>query len=235
MATEVKIEVHKRDLSNKKSEMKALRNEHKIPGIYYSHNSKNSTPLYITNEAIQEAQKSGAKIFNISVGNKKRNIIFKTIQYHPVTDQIIHVDLYGVDMKRAVTVKVSIALQGNAKGIIEDGGVLVQSLNEIEIDCLPLDIPDTINVDVSHLGIGDSIKLEEITLDEKFVLKTDIKQTIASVTHPMKEEELQPVVEEEEEEMFAEGEEGEEVASDADKDDQDKDNAESKSKKEEGK
>ena len=211
MSNEFKIEVHKRDIASKKSSLKSLRNDDKIPGIYYSFDSSNSSPLYIDSQSLNKAIKSKSKIFNIAVGKENKNVIFKSIQYHPITDKVLHVDLYGVDMKRAVTVKVAIILKGSAIGVVEEGGVIVQSLNELEIECLPQDIPDTFEVDITTLAIGDSIKVNEITIDDKFVLKTFSDQTVASVTHAMKEEEPL-VVEEELDDEFIEGEseEGEE-------------------------
>ena len=207
MAEEFKIEVHKRELSNKKSDLKSLRKDEKIPGVFYSFDSKKSVPLYIEKNSFRDAGKSGAKIFNISVGKNKKNVIFKSIQYHPVTDEVLHVDLYGVDMNRAVSVKVAILLIGNASGVLEEGGVLVQSLNELEVDCLPSDIPDSIEVDISDLKLGDALKVGDIKISEKLDLKTAEEQTIASVTHAMKEEELTPVTEEDEE-FLEEGQEG---------------------------
>ena len=207
MAEEFKIEVHKRELSNKKSDLKSLRKDEKIPGVFYSFDSKKSVPLYIEKNSFRDAGKSGAKIFNISVGKDKKNVIFKSIQYHPVTDEVLHVDLYGVDMNRAVSVKVAILLTGNASGVLEEGGVLVQSLNELEVDCLPSDIPDSIEVDISDLKLGDALKVGDIKISEKLDLKTAEEQTIASVTHAMKEEELTPVTEEDEE-FLEEGQEG---------------------------
>ncbi len=207
MAEEFKIEVHKRELSNKKSDLKSLRKDEKIPGVFYSFDSKKSVPLYIEKNSFRDAGKSGAKIFNISVGKDKKNVIFKSIQYHPVTDEVLHIDLYGVDMNRAVSVKVAILLIGNASGVLEEGGVLVQSLNELEVDCLPSDIPDSIEVDISDLKLGDALKVGDIKISEKLDLKTAEEQTIASVTHAMKEEELTPVTEEDEE-FLEEGQEG---------------------------
>jgi len=220
MEKEFKIEVFKREVSSKKSSLKILRKEMKIPGVYYSHNSTDSTPLYITKKSLIEAQKTGSRIFNIAVNNKKRNIILKSIQYHPVTDEIIHLDLYGVDMKRAVAVSITISLIGTAIGVQEEGGVLVQSLNQLDIECLPLDIPEIIEVDISHLGLGDSIKVLDIEIDEKFTLKTDKGQTIASVTHAMKEEEVVVEVDEESEE-FIEGEESDTEESEETKESED--------------
>lgn len=202
MANEFKIEVHKRELSAKKSDMKNLRKEQKIPGIFYSFDSKESIPLYIDKKTFSEASKSGAKIFNIAVGKDKRNVIFKSIQYHPVTDDIIHIDLYGVDMNRKVSVKVVINLTGNPIGVANEGGVLVQSLNEIDLDCLPGDIPESIDADISELGIGQVFKVEDLNVSDQLEIKTPDDQTIASVTHAMQEEET---TSDEESEEFMDG------------------------------
>ena len=216
MAQEFKLEIFKRD-NLTKSGVKELRSENNIPGVFYSFDSKESIPFYIKLDILNEAKKSGARIFNILVGDKKQNVIFKSVQYHPVTDQIIHIDLYGVNMDQAVTVKVQLILNGNATGVINEGGVLVQSLNELEIDCLPGDIPENIEIDIAHLNLGDSFRASDLELDDKFILKTDDDQVIASVTQAMKEEEIIPVVGEDEEGLEGEAEEGEESASDDDK------------------
>ena len=218
MAQEFKLDIFKRDDLTKRG-VKGLRLQNNIPGIFYSYNSKESTPFYIKEETLNLAKKSGARIFNIHVEDKKQNVIFKSVQYHPVTDKIIHIDLYGVNMEQQVTVKVQLILTGSALGVINEGGVLVQSLNELEIDCLPGDIPENIEIDISHLNLGDSFRVENIDLDEKFILKTDSDHVVASVTQAMKEEE-QPVVEEEE---MIEGEEGtEEEKADEEKADEEK-------------
>ena len=187
MAQEFKLDIFKRDALSKSS-VKALRSENSIPGIFYSYNSTESIPFYITNDTLSQARKSGARIFNINVGDKKQTVIFKSIQYHPVTDQIMHIDLYGVDMEQEVTVKVQLILIGSAAGVINEGGVLVQSLNEIEINCLPADIPENIEIDISSLNLGESLRAGDVNLGEKFSLSTDEMQTIASVTQAMKEE-----------------------------------------------
>lgn len=194
MANEFNLEVVKRDRT-KKSTMKQMRKDGHVPGVYYSHDSKNSASFYITRHTLKEAYKSGARIFNINVGSKKRTVIFKSVQYHPVTDQVVHVDLFGVKMDQVVTVNVELKLTGSAKGIIE-GGILVQGLNELEIDCLPMDIPEFLEVDISELNIGDSIRVENLQLGDKISIKTNADQIIASVTHPMKEEEAPSTTEE---------------------------------------
>ena len=135
MANEHKIEINKRDDTSKKG-IKHLRREGNIPGIYYSSTSKASTLFYVTQGEYQNAVKSGARIFNIFVDGKKQNVLFKSVQYHPVTDRVMHIDLYGVKMDEAVTVKVPVQLIGDPLGVKEEGGVLNQAFSEIEIQVL---------------------------------------------------------------------------------------------------
>ena len=203
MSNEFNLTVDKRDLTNKSGRKKMFK-EDKIPGIYYSHDSKESIPFMISKSELIKAQKAETQIYNITVGSKKRNVLFKSVQYHPVTDEIIHIDLYGIKMDQVVSVNVSINVNGTAKGVVE-GGVLVQGLNELEIECLPMDIPQSLDIDISHLDIGDSFRANDIDLDEKLTLKTAEDQIIISVTQAAKEEE--PVVEEVDGEATEDGEE----------------------------
>tara|TARA_B110000116_G_scaffold237988_1_gene224540 strand:- start:362 stop:1036 length:675 start_codon:yes stop_codon:yes gene_type:complete len=194
MSNEFNLNVNKRDLMNKGGRRRALK-EGKVPGVYYSHDSKDSIPFYIETTELNKAQKADTQIFNISVGSKKRTVLFKSIQYHPVTDDIMHIDLYGIKMDQMVSVSVTLNITGSAKGVVE-GGILVQSLNEIELECLPADIPSNIDIDITHLDMGDSLRCSDVELDEKLIMKTAEEQIIISVTHPMKEEETVPVVDE---------------------------------------
>ena len=218
MATEHKIEINKREnLSRQK--LKDLRKTGNIPGIYYVGGSNDSIPIYITKKDFNLAIKSGARIFNIAVGEKKQNVLFKSIQYHPVTDEILHIDLYGVRMDQAISIKVAIHLIGDAIGVKDEGGILNQPLNEIEIQCLPGDIPDMVELDISELGMGSSLNAIDIQLDEKFKLVTAEDAVVVSVTQPMKE--IEPVVELDEDEAFLD-EDGEPIEGDGDGDDAEK-------------
>ena len=196
MANEHKIDINKRESLGKKG-VKQLRREGMIPGIYYSPNSESSTPIVISQGDFHEAVKSGARIFNISVGEKKQNVLFKSVQYHPVTDQVLHIDLYGIRMDRAVNIKIPVHLIGDPIGVTEEGGVISQATTEIEITCLPGDIPEFVETDISGLALGDAINVGIIQLDEKITLVTPEDTVLASVTHAMKE--IEPVVEDEDE------------------------------------
>jgi large subunit ribosomal protein L25 len=143
------------------------------------------------------------------VGTKKRNVVFKSVQYHPVTDDILHIDLYGIKMDEKITVKVSIHLIGDAVGVKNEGGVLNSPTSDIEIECFPTDIPDAIEIDVTELSIGDSMRVGDIKLEDKLTLMSSPDAVVASVTHAMREEE--PVVEEEGEDLFMD-EEGDDAS-----------------------
>ena len=215
MANEHKIEINKRDDFTSQG-LKQLRRNGNIPGIYYSATSKDSIPIFIAQKDYHIAIKSGARIFNILVENNKQNVLFKSVQYHPVTDEVLHIDLYGVRMDQAIAIKVSLLLTGDAKGVKDEGGILNQPLNEIEIQCLPSDIPDSFELDITDLGIGDSLNASDIELDEKISLITNKDAVAVSVTQPMKE--VEPEVEIDEDELFLD-EDGEPIEGEQEKED----------------
>ena len=203
MAKEYKLEVEKRD-STKKANLKQYRKEGKIPGVYYSFDSKESINFLVSQSEIGNAIKSDANIFAINVGGENRNVLFKSVQYHPVTEQITHIDLYGVNMKKAVIVKVPLEMTGDAIGVKEEGGILNQVSQDIEIKCLPMEIPNVLEVDISNLSIGDTLTASQIALGDSLELMSAEDMLIISVTMPMKE--VQP----ESDESLEEGEESEE-------------------------
>ena len=201
MAKEYKIEINKRDAIGKK-EVKKLRSEGNIPGVFYSKESNESIPFQVDKKHFNEALKSGANLFNISVGKNKQVVIFKDAQYHPITDEILHLDFYGIKMDEAITVKVPINFIGQAPGVKDEGGVLNTALSILDITCLPLAIPDFLDVDISKLNIGDTIRVGDLEINEKFKFETGEDVLIVSVTQPMKEE----VTTDEEDAEFLDGE-----------------------------
>ena len=186
---EYKIEVEKRELSSKKSFVKELRSNGHIPGVYYSHDSKESIPFMVTLKNLREALKSNSKVYKINVGGKSRDVIMKTIQYHPITEQIIHIDLYGVKMDAKVTVKIPIMFTGQSIGV-KEGGVLNQSMTELDVACLPANIPQEIEVDISSLNLGDTLRIEDINLADGIDVVGDSSMLIVSVVAPAKQEEI---------------------------------------------
>jgi len=194
-----KIEVNKRELSNKKSFVKSLRNKDEIPGIYYSHDSKASIPFSVSKKVMHEALKAEAQVYQVSVGSKARDVIIKSVQYHPISDEMLHIDLYGVRMDQEVTVKVPIELVGQSEGV-KAGGVLNQTLTELDITCLPGNIPQNIEIDISNLNIGDALRLGQLSLADGLTVIGDEENLIIAVNEPTVQ------AEEEEAEVSVEGE-----------------------------
>ena len=186
MAKQFKLIVEKRDLKGNK-DLRQLRKDMKIPGVYYSYDGNNIL-FQISNNEIKNAIQSGANIFSVNVGGKEQNVVFKSVQYHPVTEQIIHIDLYGVDMTKPISIKIPIVYLGTPLGVSTEGGVVVTNLNEIEISCLPSDIPENIEVDISNVAIGENIQAVDVALGDKFKLVTMEDSALMSVTHAAVEE-----------------------------------------------
>ena len=204
MAKQYKLTVEKREASGSK-DLKGLRKDFKIPGVYYSYDGSNIL-FQISQSEIKNAIQSGANIFTVNVGGNEQNVIFKSVQYHPVTEEIIHIDLYGVDMNKAISIKIPITYTGTPVGVSTEGGVVVTNLNEIEISCLPKDIPDNIEVDISEVALGENVQAGDVDMGDKFELVTMSDTALMSVTHVAVE--VEPEVDEAE----AEGEDAAEGA-----------------------
>ena len=199
-----------------KSKIRALRRDGKIPGVYYSHGEENVN-LEIDKKNLYHALSTGQHVFEVAINDETQYVMIKSVQYHPVTDEIMHVDLMRVRRSEKMTFTIPIILQGDAIGV-QEGGVVSQILTAIDINCLPTDVPESINVDISDLELNSTISIIDITdIPDDVEIVTSLESTVATITPPKEEEE--PVIEEEEElaecEEPAEGEEpseGEEPA-----------------------
>ena len=192
-----------------KSKIRALRREGKIPGVYYYHGEENVN-LEIDKKNLYHALSTGQHVFEVTINGETQYVMIKAVQYHPVTDEVMHVDLMRVRRSEKMTFTIPIVLEGDAIGV-EEGGVLSQILTAIDINCLPTNVPESINVDISDLELNSTISIVDITdIPDDVEIVTSIESTVATITPPKEEEE--PVIEEEEElaegEEPAEGEEG---------------------------
>ena len=121
-----------------------------------------------------------------------RTAIIKEIQYHPVKGDILHVDFNEISLTESLSVKVPVAAKGEAEGI-KEGGVLEHVLWELEVECLPTQIPENISVDVSHLKIGDSILIKDLQVPSGVKILGDPEATVISLAAPQVEiEEVKP-------------------------------------------
>ena len=126
--------------------------------------------------------------FDGEAGNGARLAIIREIQFDPVTEQLLHVDLQEVSADRAITVHVTVRPVGEAAGVREQKGILNLVLYELAISCLPTAIPERIDADVSALMIGDVLKVSDLRAPEGVRILNDPGQAVATVAPPMAEE-----------------------------------------------
>ncbi len=119
---------------------------------------------------------------------KSRSCLIKEVQYNPVNDEIMHVDFNEISLTKVIKVNVPVVAKGEPAGVKQEGGSLEHILWEIEVECLPTDIPKEIEVDVTNLKIGDSIHIKDITLPPKIKVLHDPETVLLSVAAPIKEE-----------------------------------------------
>jgi len=118
-----------------------------------------------------------------------KKVLLKEVQHDPVSDAVIQGELVDVSMTRKMRVNIPIILIGEPFGVTQEGGVLEQVLRELAVECLPGDMVETIEVDVSALKIGDSLMVRDIKVDPKLAVLSDANMAVASVTLPQLEEE----------------------------------------------
>ncbi len=204
---EFKIEVSQRDEKGK-SAMRRLRAQGYVPGIYYAHEQAEAIPFKVDVKLLHQALSGDAMVYHVTVGGERKNVLMKEIQYHPVTDDILHVDFMGVRMDEIVEVSVPLHLHGRPIGVREEGGQLHQALMEITLRCKAGEIPPYIDLDIEDLHLGDSVHAADLDLGTA-ELVTPPDAPAVTVAKPRGTEELDAVEEEEEEFVFEEGKEPE--------------------------
>ena len=193
---------------NKKFRRKGI-----IPSVFYSPHDEKNLLLKIKREdflKLYSVKKRGVINLEISDGKKSfdRLAVIKDIQYNTLKKQLLHIDFYGVTLKEKLTLEVGIELIGEPIGV-KEGGVLDIELREVEIECLPTQVPESLSADISHLKINDHLTVSELNIPKGIKVLEEPDRVVVSVFPPTKIEE---VVEEEEvaEEAEEEAEEREE-------------------------
>lgn len=190
------ISANKRDVIGK--QVKALRREGRLPAVIYGHNLD---PLAIdldTREASRIlAGMTSSQFVKIDVDGVSHTALIREKQRHPVRGNLLHVDFLAVSMTEKLRASVSVELEGEAPAAKEYGALIVTSVEMIDVECLPKDLPERITVNLSSLAeIGDAIYVRDINLPDEVSILTDPDEVIVLVTAPAMEEE-----EEEEEEL----------------------------------
>lgn len=203
-----KIKAEKREIFGKNASRR-LRREGMMPAIFYGAQNVN-IPLTLNKKDIFMILKSDTgenTVLQISFDSEIKDAMIKELQRNPVTDEILHADFIQIAMDKAIRVSVPVVTVGEAVGVKTEGGFVDFINREVEIECLPKDIPEYIEIDISKLHLRQSFKVEDLVLQEEIQVISDPETILVLVEVPAKEEEI--VVEEEEEEIIAEGEEPE--------------------------
>jgi len=175
----------------RKRDAKRLLRGGKIPGILYGPKTP-STSLQLDKRefSTRVAGFEGSHLVRLkseSSALAEKVALVKDMQYHPISGDVIHADLYEVDLTAKITVNVPLHFVGKAAGVVR-GGILQPIVREIEVECLPLDIPAYFEVDVSALDIGDSIHVEELTMPADVTAVFESNFPLVAVVPPTVEE-----------------------------------------------
>jgi large subunit ribosomal protein L25 len=167
------------------SPSRALRREGNIPAVLYGPGSE-SVLLSISSLDLGHALKKASVsqiIFNLGIQSAEtgsRTAMIRELQIHPMSRKFLHVDFYEISKDRKITVNVPVVVKGKAKGI-EEGGMLQIIEREIEVLCLPFEVPESILIDITELGIGDSIHVKDLKVSENVEIPADNNYTILTI------------------------------------------------------
>ncbi len=178
------LEAQARESGNK-NHARRVRRDGKIPGVVYGA-GKDSVPVSVDPRQVLRILRSEAghnTIFDLSFnGGERTKAMIVDWQYEPIKGKLLHIDLKRIAMDRALKVSVPIFLKGEAEGVKTQGGILEQILREVEVECLPADIPSHIDADISHLVFGTVLRVADLPHSEKVKFLSDPNQPVAHVT-----------------------------------------------------
>jgi large subunit ribosomal protein L25 len=176
---------------------KRLRREGYVPGVVYGGRDGECTSFKVNARSLRQVLVDGSALIDLKVAGKTRPVIVKDQHQHPVRDELLHIDLLEVRLDEKIQTQVSVHLEGSEEAPgIKEGGVLEHVTHELNIEALPTDIPDSIQVDVSGLEIAATMHLSEISAPSGVTFLDDPEETIiATVVVPTEVEE--PEIEEE--------------------------------------
>src|SRR5271166_3882434 len=167
-----------------KNDAKRVRRDGKIPAVVYGA-GKDSRPITVDPRVVTRILNSETghnTIFDLTMDGEKTKAMIVDWQYEPIKGNLLHIDLKRIALDKVLRVSVPIELVGDAAGVKQEGGILEQMLREVEIECLPADIPSHIEANVSELTFGKVLRVSDLPHSEKLKFLTDANQPVAHVT-----------------------------------------------------
>lgn len=219
MADSIVINAERRELMGKAASRRLRKKEDKVPGILYG-GSDDPVPLVVHYKDLLKAMQDESffsQILEVSFGKKSQQAVVRDLQRNPASDKVTHIDFLRVQADREINVAIPLRFlnEEECPGVKVDGGSVTHNLTEIEVSCLPANLPEFIEIDMAELEIGDSIRLSDLTVPEDVVIVAlasvdeDRDVQVASVIAPRLEieEELDVDEEADDEALSASGEE----------------------------
>lgn len=168
-----------------------------IPAVMYSHGkTENLQILQKDFFKVFKGHISESVLFDVNIidnqSNPRHQVFVKDYQINPVTDEVIHLDLFKITEGEKIHTRVAVELTGTAKGV-RQGGILEFVERELEIECLPTEIPEKVTLDVTNLEIGDSIHIKDIPVSGSLKFLGDVERVVITILAPHKAEEPKPV------------------------------------------
>ena len=180
---------------------RALRREGRIPAVLYGPGNEPTSIAVNTHELelLLKSSRSGQIFVNLTIdGIGKRKALLKELQRHPVSGQYIHADFYEVALDRKIRVRVPVTTRGKSQGV-EMGGMLQIIRRELEVLCLPDDIPEVIEIDITALDMGESVHVEDVPLAGDVEIPHEVNFTVLTILSGRKVEAVEEAEEEGEE------------------------------------
>lgn len=182
----IELQVSPRE-TRTKGQVKQLRRAGKIPAVFYGPKSK---PLALQIESRDFVQRvaslEGSHLIRMKSDRAEladRVALVKDVQFHPVSGKVLHVDLYEVDLAERIRVKVPLHFEGKAAGVVR-GGILQPVAREVEVESLPMEIPEYVSVDVTALDIGDSLHVSDLTVPPGVEIVYDTDYSVVTIVPP---------------------------------------------------
>jgi large subunit ribosomal protein L25 len=183
-ATDISIlEAEKREPGTK-NKARRVRVDGKIPAVVYGA-GKDTAAIAVDPRQVLRILRSESghnTIFDLAFDSDRVKAMIVDWQFEPIKGKLLHVDLQRIAMDKKLTVTVPVVLKGEAAGVKQEGGILEQLLREIEVECLPADIPKSLEVDISHLTFGVEVRVADLPHSDKLKFLTDENQMIAHIT-----------------------------------------------------
>ena len=176
-----------------KNEARRLRRSGQVPGVVYGGETREGTPIAVDPKELLRIlhSESGANtLIGLSVdGGAKSQVLVKEFQLDPISNELLHVDFYRLALDKAITVTVPITLNGEPAGVKQQGGLLDFVHRDVQVECMPTEIPEHIEVDVSELMIGQGVRLRDLLEGVAWTPVSDPDTLLAHVIAPKVEEE----------------------------------------------